>query len=153
MIRLLPLLTLLCCVFTTTPAVAADVEFLVSPATKAMKLPFSDAVRVDDMLYLSGQLGVDPATFKLVDGGISAETHQIFANIKGVLADNDASLENVVKCTVMMADIDEWPAFNTIYVTYFPGNKPARSAFGANGLALGGRVEMECWAALGDQRR
>ena len=57
-------------------------------------------------------------------------------------------MDRVVKCTVMIADIDEWPVFNEVYVTFFPGDKPARSAFGANGLALGGRVEVECWATV-----
>ena len=82
-----------------------------------------------------------------MEGGIEAETHQIFANIKRILEENGSSLDKVFKCTVMMSDIAEWPKFNEIYVTYFTGNKPARSAFGANGLALGGAVEMECWAA------
>jgi 2-iminobutanoate/2-iminopropanoate deaminase len=140
------------CSMICSNAFAADVEHIVSAETKAMKLPFADAVRVGDMLFLSGQLGVNPATFKLVKGGIGAETHQIFANIKKVLAASGAGLDDVVKCTVMRADIAEWPAFNDIYVTYFPGDKPARSAFGANGLALGGRVEVECWAALRDRR-
>lgn len=125
-----------------------EVEYIVSPASKTMKLPFSDAVRVDEMIYLSGTLGVDPETFELVEGGIEAETHQIFANMKRVLETNDSSLARIVKCTVMMADIAEWPKFNEVYVTYFPGDKPARSAFGAAGLALGARVEMECWATV-----
>lgn len=128
-----------------------EIEYIVSPASKAMNLPFSDAVRVDEMIYLSGTLGVAPETFELVDGGIEAETHQIFANMKRVLATSGASLDDIVKCTVMMADIGEWPRFNEIYVTYFPKNKPARSAFGADGLALGARVEMECWAAVPEE--
>ena len=63
-----------------------------------------------------------------------------------LLEQNGSSLANIVKCTVMMGNIAEWPEFNEVYITYFPGNKPARSAFGANGLALGASVEMECWA-------
>jgi 2-iminobutanoate/2-iminopropanoate deaminase len=142
-IRFLCLLLL----FIQSPSFAdGHVSYLVSKETSAQNMPFSDAVRVGNMIYLSGQLGVNPADFKLVEGGIEAETHQIFKNISGILDTNNSSLANVVKCTVMMADIGEWPAFNKIYVTYFPGNKPARSAFGANGLALGGSVEMECWA-------
>lgn len=128
--------------------VLADTDFIASPETRALGLPFSDAVRIDDLLVLSGQLGVDPATFKLVDGGIEAETRQIFANMERILAGSGAALDDIVKCTVMIADIGEWPLFNALYVTYFPGNKPARSAFGANGLALGARVELECWAVL-----
>jgi reactive intermediate/imine deaminase len=124
------------------------VSYIVSPETQKLNLPFSDAVRVNNMIYLSGQLGVEPGSFKLVPGGIESETRQIFKNMKNLLENNDSSLTNIVKCTVMMADISEWPKFNEIYVTYFPDNKPARSAFGANGLALGGRVEMECWAVV-----
>lgn len=124
-----------------------EVEYLTSEETVSLGLPFSDAVRVGDVLVLSGQLGIPPGTLELVEGGVEAETHQIFANIKRILEANGSSLDKVFKCTVMMSDIAEWPKFNEIYVTYFPGNKPARSAFGANGLALGGAVEMECWAA------
>jgi len=133
----------------STGAVRAEtqVEYLTSKETESLGLPFSDAVRVGDVLVLSGQLGIPPGTLELVDGGIEAETHQIFANIKRILEQNGSSLDKVFKCTVMMDDIAEWPKFNEIYVTYFPGNKPARSAFGANGLALGGAVEMECWAS------
>jgi len=132
-----------------TIAIADDrVEYIVTAETKAMNLPFSDAVRVDDMIYLSGTLGVDPATFQLVEGGIVPETKQMFANMKRVLEANGSSLERIVKCTVMMADIAEWPKFNEVYVTYFPGKKPARSAFGASGIALGARAEMECWATV-----
>ena len=130
--------------------VCADnhVSYIVSPETKKLGLPFSDAVRVNNMIYMSGQLGVEPGDFKLVAGGIEKETHQIFKNMTALLKNNGSSLNSIVKCTVMMADIAEWPRFNEIYVTYFPHSKPARSAFGANGLALGGRVEMECWAVV-----
>jgi 2-iminobutanoate/2-iminopropanoate deaminase len=151
-------LRLLCCVGTLllslSPAAAslarADTAFIASEETRALGLPFSDAVRIDNLLVMSGQLGVDPVTFKLVEGGIEAETRQIFSNMQRILAVSEVGLEAIVKCTVMIADIAEWPAFNTLYVTYFPGNKPARSAFGANGLALGARVELECWAVLSD---
>lgn len=128
----------------------ADTDFIASEETRALGLPFSDAVRIGNLLVLSGQLGVDAATFKLVDGGIEAETRQIFSNMQRILAGSGVGLDAIVKCTVMIADIAEWPLFNTLYVSYFPGNKPARSAFGANGLALGARVELECWAVLGD---
>lgn len=124
----------------------AEIDFIVSEETQALALPFSDAVGIDRMLVLSGQLGVDPETFKLVAGGIEAETQQIFSNMERILAMRGAGLDDIVKCTVMIADIAEWPAFNALYVGYFPGPKPARSAFGANGLALGARVELECWA-------
>ena len=125
---------------------AAEVEYLNSETTASIEVPFSDAVRVGDVIILSGQLGTMPGELRLVEGGIAAETHQIFANINRILEQQGSSLDKVFKCTVMMEEIGEWPAFNEIYVTYFPGNKPARSAFGADGLALGAAVEMECWA-------
>ena len=110
--------------------------------------PFSDAVRVGDWLILSGRIGTD-ASGKLVAGGIDGETKQTMERIGGVLKANGASFDDVVKCTVMLTDMKEWPAMNAIYRTYFkPGRMPARSAFGASGLALGARVEIECWAVL-----
>ena len=102
------------------------------------------------MLYLSGQIGTDPsAAGRVVPGGIQAETRQTLENIKDVLERSGSSMDRVVKCTVMMADMAEWDAMNVVYTTYFPRNKPARSAFGASGLALGARVEIECWATVG----
>ena len=123
-------------------------EYLVSEAAKELNLPFSEAVRVGDMLYLSGQLGNLPGSTELAPGGIEGEARQTMDNIKAILERYGSSLDRVVKCTVMMADIAEWSAFNEVYVTYFPGPKPARSAFAASGLALGGKVEVECWASL-----
>jgi reactive intermediate/imine deaminase len=110
-------------------------------------LPFSAAVRVGEMLYLSGQMGT--AKGKLVPGGIAAETRQALENAKAVLERHGSSLDRIVKVTVMLADMAEWPAMNAVYVTYFPRHLPARSAFGASGLALGGRVEIECLATVG----
>ena len=140
------LLTLLASL-AVTPTHAADAEYLTSKETQDLGLPFSDAVRVGDLLILSGQLGNLPGTMDLVPGGMQAEAKQALENVKRILEANGSSMDRVVKCTVMIADIDEWADFNSIYITYFPGNKPARSAFGANGLALGARVELECWAA------
>ncbi len=125
-------------------------KFLSSPATKAAGLPFSEAVQVGEVLYLSGQLGNVPGKMELVPGGIEAETHQMMANIARVLAANGLSFDHVFKCTVMLADMAQWRAFNAAYVPYFkPDRLPARSAFGTNGLALGAAVEMECWAWAG----
>lgn len=121
-----------------------SVEYLGSDTTK----PFCEAVRVGDLLILSGQLGIDPDTGKLVPGGIKAETRQAMKKIKATLEKYGSSMNRVVKCTAMLADISEWGDMNRIYVTFFPGHKPARSAFGASGLALGARVEIECWATL-----
>jgi 2-iminobutanoate/2-iminopropanoate deaminase len=107
--------------------------------------PFSELVRVGRMLYLSGQLGTD-STGKVVSGGIQAETRQALENIKHVLETHGSSMDDVVKCTAMLADIKEWGAMNEVYVSYFPRHLPARSAFATNGLALGGRIELECMA-------
>ncbi|RPH98354.1 MAG: RidA family protein [Lysobacterales bacterium] len=114
----------------------------------ALQMPFSDAVRVGDMLYLSGKIGNLPGTSELAPGGIQGETRQTMENIKASLEKYGSSLDEVVKCTVFLADMAEWGAMNEVYVTYFPGNKPARSALGASGLALGARVEIECLAAM-----
>ena len=100
------------------------------------------------LLYLSGQIGMD-STGHLVPGGISAETRQVLENIRTELERGGSSLDRVVKCTAMLADMADWPAMNRTYVTFFPRHLPARSAFGASGLALGARIELECWAAAG----
>ncbi len=107
--------------------------------------PFSPAVRVGDMLYLAGQIGTD-STGTLVKGGIEPEARQTMRNIADVLAKTGSSMDRVVKCTVFLADMKEWPTLNGIYATFFPNHKPARSAFGATALALGARVEIECIA-------
>jgi 2-iminobutanoate/2-iminopropanoate deaminase len=108
-------------------------------------LPFSDAVRVGNTLYLSGQIGFDSETGKLVEGGIEAETQKALSNIKDLLEKLDLSMDNVVKCTVILADIKEWPAMNNVYKTFFT-KYPARTSFAASGLALNARVEIECIA-------
>ena len=109
--------------------------------------PYSEAVQVGDMLYLSGQIGVVPGTTKPVPGGMAAEARQTMDNIGAILARRRLGFDDLVKCTVMLTDMSEWAAFNAIYVGYFkPGNLPARSAFGATALASGGRIELECWA-------
>jgi 2-iminobutanoate/2-iminopropanoate deaminase len=112
--------------------------------------PFSPAVRVGDLIFLSGQIGTDAsATGGVVSGGIEAETRQTMENIKRTLEAVGSGMDKVVKCTVMMADMAEWDRMNAVYRTYFPAGKlPARSALGANGLALGARVEIECIATV-----
>lgn len=129
---------------TDAPARPA-VEYL--PMTGGDRLPFSAAARVGSMLYLSGQIGNDSA-LRLVPGGIGPETRQTMENIRAILARSGATLDDVIRCTVMMADMKEWGAMNQIYAGYFPRHRPARSAFGATGLALGARVEIECIALV-----
>ena len=111
-------------------------------------LPFSEAVRAGNLLFLSGQLGTG-ADDKLVPGGIQPETRQALENIRAVLERHGSSLDRVIKCTAMLADMKEWAAMNEVYVTFFPKHLPARSAFGATGLALGARMELECIATVG----
>ncbi len=112
--------------------------------------PFSPAVRVGNLLFLSGQIGTDGASANanaVVTGGIEAETKQTLENIRTLLTAVGSSMDKVVKCTVMMADMKEWDRMNGVYRTFFkPGRLPARSALGANGLALNARVEIECIA-------
>jgi reactive intermediate/imine deaminase len=124
------------------------VQRIGEPSINGQRLPFSTAVRVGDMLYLSGQIGNRP------DGtlpeGIEAQSRQVMDNIGAVLKSADLGFGDVVKCTVMIDDIKQWGDFNKVYVTYFPdGRFPARSAFGADGLAMGALVEVECWAYAG----
>jgi len=133
-----------------SPAMAQipPVEHIGEPTINGQRLPFSEAVRVGDMLYLSGQLG------NKADGtlpaGIDAQARQTMDNIGAVLKRQGLGWGDVVKCTVMLDNMADWPAFNQVYVTYFPDKKfPARSAFGADGLALGALLEVECWAYAG----
>ncbi len=134
-----------CRVVSTTPR-EHGVEFLPASSEAMRSLPFSEAVRAGDFLFLSGQVGTLPGTLQLAPGGIDAEARQAMENIKAALERHGSSLASVVKCTVFLADMAEWPAFNDVYRRYFKGSFPARSALGASGLALGARVEIECIA-------
>ena len=124
------------------------VTFFTSGVVFPATLPFSEGVRLGSLVLLSGQIGVRPGTLELVPGGLAPEARQTMENIRATLEANGLSMANVVKCTVMLADMSEWGAFNEIYGTYFAAPYPARSAFGATGLALGARVEVECIAAV-----
>jgi 2-iminobutanoate/2-iminopropanoate deaminase len=134
------------------PDEVTSIEFLSAPGTEKLALPFSEAVRVGDMLFLSGQVGTVPGTTELVPGGIRAETRQTLENIKVILERNGSELTRVVKCTVFLADINEWPKMNEVYRTYFPKAPPARSAMAASGLAFNARVEIECIAVVGQEQ-
>jgi reactive intermediate/imine deaminase len=124
------------------------VEHFGKPSLNGKPLPFSEAVRVGDILYLSGQIGIG-ADGKL-PAGIEAQTRQAMDNVGAVLKRAGLSYGDVFHCTAFLADMKDWPAFNTVYVPYFPAGKmPARSAFGANGLALGALLEIECQAYAG----
>lgn len=108
-------------------------------------LPFSAAVGIGDILYFSGEIGIDSEG--RLPAGIVAQTHQMMDNIARTAALAGLDLSNIFKCTVMLADMAEWELFNSAYLPYFPPDRlPARSAFGTSGLAMGARVEMECLA-------
>ena len=128
---------------------ATQPVYLTLPDRRGLNLPYSDAVRLGDTLWLSGAIGQIPGTRTLVPGGITAETRQTLENIKRNLEAHGSSMNDVVKCTVMLADISDFDAMNAVYREYFPApNKPARSTFGVNGLVLGARIEIECVAAV-----
>jgi 2-iminobutanoate/2-iminopropanoate deaminase len=128
------------------PAAPPDPEFI--NLDDSSPYPFSSAVRAGDLIFLSGQVGevtVD-GTPQLVPGGFDAQARQAMENIKNVVEHAGSSMDRVVKCQVMLADMANWPRFNEIYAEFFPGPKPARDAWGANGLALGAAVEVDCIA-------
>ncbi len=149
MVRLIVLLSVLLLV--PTPLSAQEKETIQSPVFPP-GLPFPAAVRVGDMIYLSGQIGIKPGTLELVEGGVGPETTQTMENIKTVLDGAGSSLARVVKCTVFLADIADYGAMNSAYRRFFSENPPARSTVAGSGLALGARVEIEC-IALAKVRR
>ncbi len=124
-------------------------EFLNSGKVMPTGLPFSEAVRIGNTVYLSGQMGIVPGSARLVPGGIREEAKQALMNIRTTLEAHGLTLRDVAKCTIMLADISEWQVFNEVYKGFFEPPYPVRSALGANGLALGARVEVECVAVVG----
>ena len=106
-------------------------------------LPFSEGMAAGNLLFLSGQLGTFPGKLELNNKTAEDEFRQVMENVFATLRANGLGARNVVKCLVMLADMKDWPAFNKIYLEYFDEPYPARSAFGANGLALNARVELE----------
>ena len=110
------------------------------------KVPLSQAIRVGDWVFASGQLGIDPKTGRLTEGGIRNETRQVCENLKAVLEAAGATLESVAKVTIYMADLGELTAMNEVFSAYFPKDPPARTTFQAAGLVAGARVEIEAIA-------
>ena len=131
----------------TSPA-NAQIHRIGEPTLNGQRLPFATAVKAGDTVYLSGALGID-ANGKLAEG-MAAQARQAMDNLGAGLKAAGLGWADVVKCTVMLDDMKDWPAFNQVYVTYFPDGKyPARSAFGTGGLALGALAEVECIAYAG----
>ncbi|MEZ5945397.1 MAG: Rid family hydrolase [Hyphomonas sp.] len=123
-----------------------DVEHFKGVAIEGMNLPFSKAVRVDDTIYLAGELGIDAATNAIVPGGVGPETTQIFANMARTLSQFDADLGDIVKCTVFLDDMAHYGEMNAAYDAALPDPKPARSTVAVKGLAVGAGTEIECIA-------
>lgn len=134
-----------------TTAHLLGIEHLNSPEFARTGLPFSEIVRAGEMLYLSGQMGTLPGTVTLIEGGMAQEARQALRNIEHALQSQGYSLQHVVKCTVMLSNMDDWPAFNTVYREFFKTPYPARSAFGVSGLALGSALEIDVIACTGQR--
>jgi 2-iminobutanoate/2-iminopropanoate deaminase len=117
-----------------------------SSAAPAAIGPYSQGIRVGHLLFVSGQLGVDPATGAFVDGGIEEQTARCLENLKAVLAESGIGLDSVVKTTVLLANMDDFAAMNEVYASYFKTDPPARSAFQVARLPKNGRVEIEAIA-------
>ncbi len=135
-------------VFAAPPSshAGARAQFYPSPDPVLKDMPFSEATRAGDLLIVSGEIGALPGKMALAPGGITGESRQAIENIQAILQRHGATLRDVVQCTVFLTDMKDWPAFNTVYREFFKPPFPARSATGANGLALGARVEMQCTA-------
>jgi len=123
-----------------------DIEVLRSNAVNPPGLPFPDGVRVGEFVFMSGQIGIKPGTLELPAGGIEAETRQLFENLRVTMETHGMKLSDIVRIQAMLADMAEWQRFNAVYLEFFPDAAPARCAFGATGLALGARVEVEAFA-------
>ncbi|MEO0414129.1 MAG: RidA family protein [Verrucomicrobiota bacterium] len=123
-------------------------ELINSPEAPAAVGPYSHAAKVGNTLFCSGQIPLDPATMKVVEGGIEAQTKQVFANIKALLSTAGATLDHVAKCTVFLTDLGDFPTVNELYAAEFGEHKPARSTFEVAGLPLGCAVEIECIVEL-----
>jgi len=119
-----------------------EIKFHKSHEPSRLNAPFSDVVETDDLLFLTGQIGKDHSTGNLAEGGIKAETKRCIENIKAVLLQHNSDLDKVVKCTVILKDINDFAAFNEVYVQYFT-KKPARTTFVASSLAGNASIEID----------
>ena len=124
----------------------ASPKFIESKIESRKNAPYSDAVTVNGLLFLTGQVGKDHTTGKVVEGGIEAETKQVLNNIKDVLEANGSDMSHVIKCTVILSDINNFGKMNNVYRTFFADNKPARTTFAAD-LVPGYKIEIEVVAA------
>jgi 2-iminobutanoate/2-iminopropanoate deaminase len=123
-------------------------EAVSSPQAPPAIGPYSQAIRVGALLFVSGQIPLDPETGKMVDGDLAAQTHRVFKNLNAILAAAGATFDNVVKTTVYLADMNDFPAMNEIYGTYFSSPAPARATVQAARLPRDARVEIDLIASL-----
>lgn len=114
--------------------------------------PYSQAVQIENLVFTAGQIGLNPATMEIVEGGIEAQSRQVLTNLKAVLEAADSGLNYVVKTTVFLSDMANFAAMNAIYAEFFPDNFPARSTVAAAGLPKGALVEIEAIALLAPAR-
>src|SRR5574341_2613545 len=110
--------------------------------------PYSQAIRTDNLVFTAGQVGLDPATMELVEGGVEAQTRQVLTNLKHVLETADSGLKFVVKTTVFLQNMSDFAAMNAVYGEFFPENAPARSTVAVAALPKSALVEIECTALL-----
>ena len=125
------------------------VEPLETPSAPPVKGPYSPAVRAGDWIVCAGQVGVDPSTGVLVAGGVEAETRQVLANLRGVLADVGTTWEEVAKVGIFLTDLGNFAVVNALYEAEIGDHRPARSTIGVAALPAGASVEIECWAYVG----
>jgi reactive intermediate/imine deaminase len=119
-----------------------------SPDAPAAIGPYSQAIRAGDTLYLSGQIPLDPATMQIVDGGIDAQARRVFDNLQAVARAADASLDDIVKVSILLTDLGEFAKVNEIMATYFKAPYPARATYQVAALPRGARIEVEAILVL-----
>ncbi len=125
-------------------------EVIATTAAPAAIGPYSQAIKANGLLFTAGQIPLDPATGKLVEGDVTAQTERVMQNLAAVLAEAGSSFEQVVKTTCFLANLDDFAAFNTVYAKYFTAQPPARSTVQAARLPAGAQVEVECVALLSE---
>jgi 2-iminobutanoate/2-iminopropanoate deaminase len=114
--------------------------------------PYSQAIRTEHLVFTAGQIGLNPATMEIVEGGVEAQTRQVLTNLKHVLESADSGLNFIVKTTVFLQSMNDFAAMNGVYQEFFPENPPARSTVAVAALPKGALVEIECVALLNPAR-
>lgn len=127
----------------------AERQAISTPEAPAAVGPYSQAIRVGDLVFTAGQLGIDPGSGEMAGAGVAEQAERAIANLEAILAAAGSGLGNLVKVTVFLADIADWPAVNEVYARLIPEPFPARSAFAVKDLPRGARVEIEAVAAVG----